>query len=340
MGRRHREPGSRSWRVNITVLLMLAMVGFTACGGSTGTTTGTSPGATSSTAPSSTSQTPTPTPASWRRIPVAPIHGYYSTPAGAVWDGKEMLVVATKGGRSGDCKEYVVAYDPTLDSWRTMSRVPAPEGCFEGSDEPVWTGHELLLWGISNAAYDPANDTWRHLPEPPAGAGGPSVVVWTGKQMIGWGGGCCDMQLADGAAYTLATNSWKLLPPSPLLGRHTAGVWTGREMLIAGGYGYTGFRPGGEPISVHFADGAAYDPTTPIVAEASSDAHLEGPRRSRHLRLRGGVGRLRDDPPGWKCDGEQRAARPRSGVRPDPERLALAPADADRTRGLRVGVDR
>jgi N-acetylneuraminic acid mutarotase len=80
--------------------------------------------------------------------------------------------------------------------------------------------------------------------------------------MIGWGGGCCDSQANDGAAYTLATNSWKRLPPSPLLGRHAAGVWTGKEMIIAGGYGYAGFRPGGEPISVHFADAAAYDPTT------------------------------------------------------------------------------
>jgi hypothetical protein len=257
----HRQRASRSWQVNITALLTLAMVGFTACGSTTGTTAGTSPSAStiSPTATASVSQTPKPTPASWRRIPVAPIHGYYYTPAAAVWDGKEVLVVATKGGATGDCKEYVVAYDPTLDSWRAMARVPAPEGCFEGSDKPVWTGHELLLWGISNAAYNPATDTWRHLPEPPAGAGGPSVVVWTGTQMIGWGGGCCDQELADGAAYTLATNSWKLLPPSPLAGRHATGVWTGTELIIAGGSGYAG--PSWRSFT-HFADAAAYNPTT------------------------------------------------------------------------------
>jgi len=80
--------------------------------------------------------------------------------------------------------------------------------------------------------------------------------------MIGWGGGCCDQELAEGAAYTPATDSWKMLPPAPLLGRHAAGTWTGTEIVIAGGEGYTGFRPGGEPIAIHFADAAAFDPTT------------------------------------------------------------------------------
>jgi len=125
----------------------------------------------------------------------------------------------------------------------------------------VWTGDELLLWGISNTAYDPATDTWRHLPRPPAGDGGPSVVVWTGTQMIGWGGGCCDQQLADGAAYTPATNSWRLLPPSPLAGRHATGVWTGTELIIAGGEGYER-NVHSEANFTIFDDAAAYDPAT------------------------------------------------------------------------------
>jgi hypothetical protein len=194
------------------------------------------------------------TPASWRRITIGPTHEYLD---GAVWTGNEMLVVATQIDPAFDCTEIVAAYDPEGGPWRVLSRVPKPKGCFEGSDKAVWTGHELLLWGIANAAYDLASDTWRHLPEPPAGAGGPSVVVWTGKQMIGWGGGCCDAQRADGAAYTQSTNSWKLLPPSPLAGRHATGVWTGTELIIAGGAGYDrGWR------LMHFRDAAAYNPTT------------------------------------------------------------------------------
>ena len=47
----------------------------------------------------------------------------------------------------------------------------------------------MLLWGVTNTAYNPATNRWRHLPESPAGQGGPAVAVWTGSRMIGWGGG-------------------------------------------------------------------------------------------------------------------------------------------------------
>jgi N-acetylneuraminic acid mutarotase len=173
-----------------------------------------------------------------------------------------MLVVVTQFDPKAYCSETLFAFDPATGTWRKLSDVPAPKGCFEGSDKAVWTGSELILWGITNAAYNPATDRWRKLPPPPAGGGGPSVVVWTGRQMIGWGGGCCDQELADGAAYTPATNSWRLLPASPLPGRHATGVWTGHEMIIAGGEGYSSVDPGGEPRSVHFADAAAYNPAT------------------------------------------------------------------------------
>ena len=203
-----------------------------------------------------------PTPASWRRISALPTLDAYYPPPAAVWDGHEMLVVFTQADPKTYCRETLMAYDPSTDAWRTAFIVPTPKGCFEGSDKAVWTGEELLLWGIADAAYDPATDTWRHLPRPPAGAGGPSVVVWTGKQMIGWGGGCCDQELADGAAYTPATNSWHRLPPSPLAGRHATGVWTGKELIIAGGSGYAEGAVPGEASFTIFDDAAAYNPTT------------------------------------------------------------------------------
>jgi hypothetical protein len=243
--------------------LALISVIVSSCGGRTGPTAAgppsTSPAVSSSVTPTG-SASPSVTPASWRRIASVPFRFDYFTPATAVWDGHEVLVVVTRGGPRAHCNESVVAYDPSSDSWRRLSHVPKPDGCYEGSDKAVWTGHELLLSGISNVAYDPVDDTWRHLPAPWVDAGSP-LLVWTGEQMIGWGGGCCDMQLADGAAYTLATNSSGMLPPSPLSGRHAAGAWTGKELIIAGN-GYAGFRPGGEPNSAHFADAAAYNPST------------------------------------------------------------------------------
>jgi hypothetical protein len=251
----------RGHRRGVSLMLFLALIALPSCGGDgspTGSASPSSPVSRSS-PPSPISTTPAPTPATWRRIASAPFRFDDDSPSMAVWDGREVLMVVTRTS-APNCDESVIAYDPASDSWRRVSRVPKPKGCFEGVEKGVWTGDELLLWGQANEAYDSATGTWRHLPAYGGDAGTP-LVVWTGKQMIDWGGGCCDMQSNGGAAYTLASNSYKRLPPSPLAGRHAAGDWTGKEFIIAGGEGYAGSRPGSDdPIVTHFADAAGYNP--------------------------------------------------------------------------------
>jgi N-acetylneuraminic acid mutarotase len=84
-------------------------------------------------------------------------------------------------------------------------------------------------------AYDPAAGSWRRLPTAPAGGG---LVVWTGREMIGWGGGCCGDASNDGAAYTPGTDSWRRLAPSPLPGsQDPIGAWTGKELVVVVGAG-------------------------------------------------------------------------------------------------------
>jgi hypothetical protein len=108
-----------------------------------------------------------------------------------------------------------------------------------------------------DAAYNPATNTWRRLQ---GSVSAPSVMVWTGRQVLTWGGGCCDSYSADGAAYTLATDSWRKLLRSPLAGRRTSGVWTGRVMIVAGGAGREPDpKVAGETV---LADAAAYNPAT------------------------------------------------------------------------------
>jgi Galactose oxidase, central domain len=257
----HRQPTSRSWQVNITALLTLAMVGFTACGSTTGTTAGTSPsGSTiSPTATASISQTPTPIPASWRRIATPPF-----SEAQAVWDGEEVL--AAHSGSTWDkktdverCFEEVAAYDPATDSWRMLPPVPriTPKECESGggNDAAVWTGTELLLWGATNSAYDPTTNSWRRLTTPPTNSLAPQVAVWTGRQMIGWGSvDCCDVSSTDGFSLTPATGAVTRLPASPLQGgAGPVAFWTGSEMIVAGG-GYEGGSV--------YDDVAAYRPAT------------------------------------------------------------------------------
>jgi len=110
---------------------------------------------------------------------------------------------------------------------------------------------------------------WQALPSLPPGLLGRrngAAVVWTGKELIVWGGvsvrGTVFQTHADGAAYDPRTGRWALLPPAPesqwLQGDHGLAVWTGREMLVWGGV--TIPDPVGNPNVGRPADGVAYDP--------------------------------------------------------------------------------
>jgi hypothetical protein len=80
--------------------------------------------------------------------------------------------------------------------------------------------------------------------------------VWTGEELIVWGGTSNGAVAGDGAAYSPASDSWRRIADGPLSARtrHMA-VWTGREMVVWGGT----LRPAGPG---GLLDGAAYDPTT------------------------------------------------------------------------------
>jgi hypothetical protein len=80
-------------------------------------------------------------------------------------------------------------------------------------------------------------DAW----EPQIGLGEPRpraghTAVWTGSEMIVWGGSDRVGELATGARYDPATDTWTptstVGAPSPMEG-HTA-VWTGKEMIVWG----------------------------------------------------------------------------------------------------------
>lgn len=101
---------------------------------------------------------------------------------------------------------------------------------------------------------------WTELPtgwsrlEPPPFVRARAVSVWTGSELVYWGGDT-DFHAShptDGAAYDPATATWRRLPRGPLSGRsRAAAVWTGNEVLIWDGW--PDLPPG---------DGAAFDPAT------------------------------------------------------------------------------
>ena len=80
---------------------------------------------------------------------------------------------------------YLSMYDPVADTWEA-----ATFGCNSG-DRPgiVWTGDYVLMWA-NDGYYDPFIDFCDALAN---GADEPTVdrwftTVWTGTEMIGWGG--------------------------------------------------------------------------------------------------------------------------------------------------------
>jgi hypothetical protein len=152
---------------------------------------------------------------------------------------------------------------------------PAP---IEGRIGPaaVWTGHEMLIWSGSElksggaggeiplddgAAFDPRTNQWRLIATAPIEPRAYAAVVWTGREMVVWGGGSDGRILGDGAAYNPVSDRWRRIAKAPIPGAMTSAVvWTGQEMLIVGGLhgGGGGVHSGGTPSVV----GAAYDPSS------------------------------------------------------------------------------
>jgi hypothetical protein len=168
-----------------------------------------------------------------------------------VWTGSEMIATGVNPGGDGtyiNSTEVAEAYNPRTNAWRMLPAPPKTESRCKRS--AAWTGKEMLVLGCALIAYNPATNGWRRLPDAPTRHG---IAVWTGRELIGWGGGCCGDVSDDGSAYNPSTNTWRRLAPAPVNGQQSAvGAWTGRELVILNGHG-----PEGDPVG-----GAAYNPQT------------------------------------------------------------------------------
>jgi N-acetylneuraminic acid mutarotase len=95
---------------------------------------------------------------------------------------------------------------------------------------------------------DRVEEGWRDLAPMPLSPRVGAAVVWTGKQLLVWGGGTPSGRdlYADGAVYDPATDEWRPMAPSPIGGRQDpVAAWTGEELLVwSGGPGF-GMEDGG-----------------------------------------------------------------------------------------------
>jgi hypothetical protein len=160
-------------------------------------------------------------------------------------------------------------YDPAAaagSEWQATDTTDADTPAPRTNHTAVWTGAEMIVWGgntstglsSSGGRYNPAaiaGTEWQatsttNNPAPRTG----HTAVWTGAEMIVWGGEASGTALSTGGRYDPATNTWTAMSssgaPSARYG-HTA-EWTGTHMIVWGGT--DGIQ--------RFASGAMYDPVT------------------------------------------------------------------------------
>ena len=120
--------------------------------------------------------------------------------------------------------------------------------------------HHHSTLGVSVARLEAGR--WSTIPAAPVAPRTGEVVVWTGRELIVWGGSGLSAHgsliYGDGAAYDPATRRWRLLRAAPLPPTTEASaVWTGREMVVFGGY--VDVSPGAMQLT---NAAAAFDPVT------------------------------------------------------------------------------
>jgi N-acetylneuraminic acid mutarotase len=172
-----------------------------------------------------------------------------------VWGGNHMIEIGMNtGGR----------YNPSTDSWTPTSTNNAPTARYYHS--AVWTGSEMIIWGgalgfppffaNTGGRYNPSMDSWTATSTTNAPDGrNVHTAVWTGGEMIVWGGVNSGVYLNTGGKYNPGTNSWTgtSTTNAPSGRSDDTAVWTGSEMIVWGGND-------GSPIYLN--TGGVYGPGT------------------------------------------------------------------------------
>ena len=182
----------------------------------------------------------------------------------AVWTGSEMIVW---GGFDESFNDVNTGgrYNPVSDSWTATTTSNAPAA--RESHTAVWTGSEMIVWGgldsldfvdlNTGGKYNPNTNSWTatstiNVPD----ARERHTAVWSGSEMIVWGGFNEDSfeDLNTGGRYNPNTDSWTATSTFAPEARekHTA-VWTGSVMIVWGGSSF---------FSEDFDTGGRYNPGT------------------------------------------------------------------------------
>lgn len=184
----------------------------------------------------------------------APMKRFYHS---AVWTGSAMLIwggcVGSNCSPGSDGGSYNGA------TWTALTTIGAPSARLR--HHAIWTGSKMLIWGgdtnttcggfplNTGAHYDPGANSWTSITTinapSPRSCG---TAVWAGDdgKMIAFGGIASGTPMNTGALYHPATDSWTATTTvnAPAPRGEQAAVWTGRRMVIWGGFGGSYFDTG------------------------------------------------------------------------------------------------
>jgi N-acetylneuraminic acid mutarotase len=198
---------------------------------------------------------------SWRTLPASGMPVGNGADVSVFWTGTQVLVwKATPAGYPVPNFAYGGLLNPVTGQWTAVSAPPEVLGGY--GDAVTWTSDGLFVWSgqassndsqldDAGAMYDPTTNTWATLPSSPLTERVGATAVWTGQQVLVFGGRVSGttLQLAsDNASYDPSTRAWALLPTAPpssqirgdVLPEATArwfalGAWDGSEAVVLGG---------------------------------------------------------------------------------------------------------
>ena len=209
----------------------------------------------------------------WSPPDPAPVTGDWTPVATSDPEQGRVLLLGAAQGRG---LTHVAATWAPGDGWRLLPSPPgsmaraAPQAFPTVGGTLVWTpgdptaSHRLL--GDRGGPGGTAVARWQALPPPPEGVGPGAGAVWTGRELVAWGGSGSDSVGGQGAVWTPTAASAAQLPPggSPRIdgewgvaGVEVGGTRRGPQMTVRedtlavwGGRGAAGPRADGVLVDV------------------------------------------------------------------------------------------
>ena len=181
-----------------------------------------------------------------------------TTTGGTTTGGTTTGGTTTGGTTTGGTTTGGTTIGQSTGTWETLSNTSAPNP--RSYHSAIWTGTEMIVFGgiesyiqgttlktreaISGGRYNPGTDSWISMRNTNLTSRSGYSVVWTGTEMIVWGGSMPSQQTESGwvsgptntgSSYNPSTNTWNSTSVAPSARFGHSAVWTGSRMIIWGG---------------------------------------------------------------------------------------------------------